>query len=461
MEHLPPPRCRIVGVLDDGAASLAPPALQALAEADLVIGARRTLALLEARISPEAERRELAGLAAVVEQIREAQARGQRCVLLATGDPLCHGIAGYLAMKLCLDAIEVLPNVSTIQLACARVGLVWQDLKIVSIHSKDAGEWLVGADPSHGLYALAQALRRHERLALLTSPANSPDRVARLLLAEGLGEDFQLAVAERLLLPDEKIHSGLSAAQAAGMTFAEPNVMLLWRHQARPRPVSFGLPDAAYEQRQPDKGLITKQEVRAVSLARLQLRADSIVWDIGAGSGSVGIEAARLCPEGHVWAIEKNEADVAIAGRNRASFGVANHTLVHGKAPEQLDGWADPDAVFIGGSGGELAELIALCLHRLRSGGWLVMNFVTLENLATATATLKALNGEVEEAPGRPKLPSSPSGGRTPSGGLGGLISWDVLQLQAARSKPILHMNRMAAENPVWIVCAQKAQVGA
>ena len=114
------------------------------------------------------------------------------------------------------------------------------------------------------------------------------------------------------------------------------------------------------------------------------------------------------------------------------AFGVSNHTLVHGKAPEGLDAWPDPDAVFIGGSGGELQELIALCLRRLRTGGWLVMNFVTLENLASATQALQA-QGAV----------------------------WDVLQLQAARSKPILHMHRMAAENPVWIVCAQRGDGGA
>lgn len=204
--------------------------------------------------------------------------------------------------------------------------------------------------------------------------------------------------------------------------------MLLWRSQARSNPVRFGLADAAYQQRQPEKGLITKQEVRAVSLARLQLRADSRVWDIGAGSGSVGLEAARLCPQGHVWAIEKNEADFAIASRNQRAFELSNHTLVHGKAPDSLDSWPDPDAVFIGGSGGELAELIALILRRLRPGGQLVMNFVTLENLALATQTLEALKAD-----------------------------WDVLQLQAARSKPILHMHRMAAENPVWIVCAQAA----
>jgi precorrin-6Y C5,15-methyltransferase (decarboxylating) len=215
------------------------------------------------------------------------------------------------------------------------------------------------------------------------------------------------------------------------MRFAALNVVLLWRVTPAPRPVRFGLPDAAFVQRQPEKGLITKQEVRAVSLARLQLRADSVVWDIGAGSGSVGLEAARLCPRGHVYAIEKNDADHAIAATNHAAFGVANYSLHLGKAPDGLDAWPDPDAVFIGGSGGELAGLVTGVMERLRPGGTLVMNFVTLENLATATAALAAL-----EVRG---------------------VTWDVLQLQAARSKPILHMHRMAAENPVWIVCAQRA----
>ena len=126
----------------------------------------------------------------------------------------------------------------------------------------------------------------------------------------------------------------------------------------------------------------------------------------------------------------KNIDDGVNVRDNRRALGVSNHTLVHGKAPDGLQHWPDPDAVFIGGSGGELAALIGLILQRLRPEGWLVMNFVTLENLATAIETLKSLG-----------------------------VAWDVLQLQASRSKPILHMNRMAAENPVWLVCAQKVAV--
>jgi precorrin-6Y C5,15-methyltransferase (decarboxylating) len=430
-----PNPCRILGVLDDGAASLNATALAHLRTADLVIGGTRTLALLDDDIRPGADRRDLTGqLSAVPEWVRVARADHLKVVVLATGDPLCHGIASYLAARLCVEALEVLPNVSTLQLACARIGLVWQDAKIVSVHAKDAGEWSVGAPPSHGLYALAQALRHHDRLLVLTSPDNTPDRIARLLLAEGQGADFHLAVAERLQTADERVWADLAPEDAAQQTFADPNVVLLWRTTPRANPVRFGLADSAYQQRQPDKGLITKQEVRAVSLARLQLRGDSVVWDIGAGSGSVGLEAARLCPLGHVWAIEKNDADVEIARRNQRAFHVSNHTLVQGKAPEHLDGWPDPDAVFIGGSGGELGELIALVLRRLRPGGTLVMNFVTLENLATATQALAA------------------------AGAASVGIDWDVLQLQAARSKPILHMHRMAAENPVWVVCARRKE---
>ena len=134
-------KCRILGVLDDGVNSLSQSALAHLGQAQLVIGGERTLALFVAHISPTARQRELTGaLAQVPEWIRAAQAGGQRVVVLATGDPLCHGIAAYLASRLCIEAIEVIPNVSTLQLACARLGLPWQEMKFSSVHSKDAGE---------------------------------------------------------------------------------------------------------------------------------------------------------------------------------------------------------------------------------------------------------------------------------------------------------------------------------
>ena len=422
--------CSIIGVLDDGPAGLNARALAHIEQADVVIGGARTLALFAAHIPAHAERRDLTGqLMQVPEWIRAAQAQDQRVVVLATGDPLCHGIAAFLQSRLCIEACEVLPNVSTVQLACARLGLPWQEMRILSVHNRDAGEWREGAGPDHGLYPILRAVQRHERLAVFTSPDNSPDRIARMLVAEGLDDDLRMAVAERLLQAGERVVADCAIADAARMQFAEPNVVLLWRTAPLPRTVTFGLADDRYHQRQPDKGLITKREVRAVSLARMQLRADSIVWDIGAGSGSVGLEAARLCPDGYVYAIEKNADDAAIAAANRRDLGVHNYALIHARAPQGMEGWPAPNAVFIGGSGGELAELIRLALASLKPHGWLVMNFVTFENVAAAMAALKESDAQ-----------------------------WDITQLQAARGRPILDMHRLAAENPVWVVCATRGE---
>lgn len=424
--------CHIIGVLDNGIDGLVPEALAHIRRADLVIGGTRTLELFGSELKEAAGTQDLTGrIAAIPEWIAQAQVQGQRVVVLATGDPLCHGIAAYLAAQLRPGTFRVLPNVSTVQLACARLGMAWQGLKILSVHGSDTGEWLEGAGPEHSLYPVLGAVERHEQLAILTNAGNSPDRIARMLAAEGLDAGIELAVAERLGREDEQVLTDLRVTDAAGRKFADPNVLLLWREEPPRPPVLFGLADDEYLQRRPEKGLITKREVRALSLARLGLRADSIVWDIGAGCGSIGLEAARLCPDGHVYAIEKDAPDARICTENRRRLGVTNYSLTEGRAPAGLDGWPAPDSVFIGGAGGELAVLIGLCLRRLRPGGILVMNFVTLENLGLAVAELKAQDAQ-----------------------------WDITQLQASRSRPVLNLHRLAAENPVWILCASKENRG-
>lgn len=418
--------CILIGILDDGWAGLSDTARARLSAADVVIGAGRTLELVRPHL-PGAELKDMDGaLAKVPEWTQAALAEKRTVAILATGDPLCHGIASWLGGK--LDApLEILPNVSTLQLACARFRQPWNDVRIASCHSKDAGEWLIDATPAHGLYPAMRAIAQHPHVFLFTGPENNPARLARALLTAGYASDeITLSVACRLQLPDEQLFPALTLDEAATIDFPEPNVVLVER-KPKPDAPAFGLDDLEYIQRTPEKGLITKQEARALSLAKLRIRPDAIVWDIGAGSGSVGLEAARLAPHGHVWAIEKNEGDAANARANALGFRATNYSLFDGKAPQHLDTWPDPDAVFIGGSGGELAELIRLILARLKPGGRLVMNFVTLENLATATAALNESNAE-----------------------------WDVVQLQASRSQPILDMHRMAAQNPVWIVTAVK-----
>ncbi|MEF8714548.1 MAG: precorrin-6y C5,15-methyltransferase (decarboxylating) subunit CbiE [Accumulibacter sp.] len=427
-----PEPCTLIGILDDGWAGLSDSARQRLAVAELVIGTGRTLALVRPWLSATAIIRDMDGaLGALPDWILSARAAGQRVAVLATGDPLCHGIASWLTDRLGRDGVDILPNVSTLQLAFARFKTPWQDIRIASCHRADAGEWFVGATPAHGLYPLMRVIARYPRVALFTSPENDPARLARALITAGYGDELKISIACRLQMPDERLFADLAANQVAAMSFPEPNIVLVER-SADPGGPAFGLEDLEYRQRSPEKGLITKQEARALSLAKLRIQPAAVVWDIGAGAGSVGLEAARLAPFGHVWAIEKNAADAANARANAAHRRIGNYTLVEGRAPVGLDTWPDPDAVFIGGSGGELATLIEQVLTRLKAGGRLVMNFVTLENLATATAALNERHAV-----------------------------WDLVQLQASRSQPILDMHRLAAQNPIWVVTARRSEDGA
>lgn len=417
----------IIGILDDGWAGLNNAARCVLSGADLVIGAGRTLELVDAQLRPACERRDLdGGLSQSPIWIKSALAENRTVAVLATGDPLCHGIAQYLIGQLGADAVTVLPAPSTVQLAFARFKKPWQETIIASCHGPDTGEWVVGATPTHGLYPVIRAIAQHQRVAVFTSPRNDPARLARALRLAGYGDEIKCSIACRLLLPDEAMFVGLTLEAVAARTFPTPNVVLVERTPGPTLP-RFGLEDDEYQQRTPDKGLMTKQEVRALSLAKLRLQPDAIVWDIGAGSGAVGLECARLAPQGHVWAIEKNPDDAANAQANAVRLQVSNYTLCVGKAPDRLESWPDPDAVFVGGSGGELVELIERILARLKPKGRLVLNFVTLENLAAAIAALRTAG-----------------------------VTWEVAQLQASRSQPILDLHRLAAQNPVWIVTVRK-----
>ena len=422
------PYCTVLGILDDGWAGLPDSSRHGLQSAGLIVGAGRTLALVQAHLPAGASLKDMDGkLGQVPGWIQAAAADGLHTVVLATGDPLCHGMASYLVGKLGAEAVTVRPAPAPVNGAWPGGAGRGQDKLITPRPPPAAGVGPAGTTPENGLYKLIRAIAEYPKVAAFTGPDNNPARLARALLAAGYGEEVRLSVAAKLALPDEQLFPDLSLEQAAAMSFPDPNVVLVERQVADPRAI-FGFDDLDFVQRQPEKGLITKLEARALSLAKLGLKPDSVVWDIGAGSGSVGLEASRLCRHGHVYAIEKNEGDAANARENALRFQATNYTLRHGKAPEGLETWPDPDAVFVGGSGGELAALIDLILGRLKPNGCLVMNFVTLENLATATTALAASGA-----------------------------NWDVTQLQASRSQPILDMHRMAAQNPIWIVTAKKS----
>ncbi len=396
----------VVGMGDAGKETLGQEALEIIKGAEVLIGGERHLACF-----PESSAEKCViqnNLKAVTEKIT---AENRPVVVLASGDPLFYGIASYLLNKIGAARLQVIPNTSAMQLAFARVKTAWHDALLVSCHAKPLSPHI-------------QKIRRAQKVGIFTDQNNTPAHIATQLLEAGLS-DFRAFVCENLGGKDEQVIEA-DLSELPGQTFAPLNVLILIK-QERPvvfstRRWSFGIPDSVFHQRQPLKGLITKSEVRVISLSKMQIQPGDVVWDIGAGSGSVSIEAALLGAK--VWAIEKNSGDIDIIQKNIKQFGAKNITPIHGLAPEALLNLPDPDAVFIGGSAGKMHEIIQLCQRRLKTKGRLLINVVTLENLAT-------INTETETV-------------------------FETTLVQISRSRPILNLNRLEALNPVFILSWEK-----
>jgi precorrin-6Y C5,15-methyltransferase (decarboxylating) len=379
------PRIHIIGVGGDGLAGLTARARELVTSADLLLGAEHALDLLpegrgeRVRIGPDLQE---------VVRLLEAQLGRRRIVIVAVGDPLFYGVARYLCDRLGKEHFEVLPHVSSMQLAFARVKESWEEAFLTNL----AG---------HPLEEVLDRIRTAETVGLFPGPDEGPAETARQLLARGL-DYFRAYVCENLGAPDERVTQG-ELTDLQDMDFAPLNVMILKRKPGRPdQPRTpgqlrrFGNPDDVFAQSRPKSGLITQAEVRAVALAQLNIQPGSVVWDIGAGSGSVAIEAAQLSAPGMVYAVEQDAADYHLILANAQTFGVRNLKAVHGTAPAVFAGLPAPDAVFVGGTGHEIARLLEAAYAALRPAGSLVVNVATLEMLGSTYATLKALAPPVQ-----------------------------------------------------------------
>jgi precorrin-6Y C5,15-methyltransferase (decarboxylating) len=376
----------ILGIGDDGLAGLTDAARRMLADSDLVLGAGTTLGLLAElparRIVLEPE------MSAALLQVEGALETARKPVLVSGGDPLFYGVARYLCDRLGKDRFEVVPNVSSMQLAFARVKESWEDAYLTSLAGRP-------------LEAVIDRIRSAEKVGLFSSDELPPPRLARELLERGI-DDFRAYVCENLGSPDERVTQA-ELPDLTGMEFNPLNVMILVRKPNRPDRASrasghrlFGNPEDTFAQTRPRRGLITQAEVRAIALAQLDIRPTSTVWDIGAGSGSVSIEAAQLAHLGVVYAIEPEPADVTLIQANAESFGVPNVRPIVGRAPEALANLPNPDAVFVGGTGRQVDEVLAAAYSRLAHGGHLAVNVATIEGLASAYQTLRTLAGRVQ-----------------------------------------------------------------
>jgi len=352
---------RVVGLVGQ---SFGPGAREALESATVLVGSTRQLAVVAQCHSGTAKVIELRGeLPAILATIAASAAAGERVCVLASGDPGFFGIVGALSEHVGRQRLHVHPAPSSVSLAFAKIGLPWDDATIVSAHGRplhDALEHMKGP-----------------KLAVLTSPESPPEVIGAALLKSGhLARE--VFVASQLGEEGEALVHTDVAGLAKGR-FDPLSVVIFLGHDlpVHQAPLSWGLPESTFRRR---NGMITKAEVRAVALGKLALPVSGVLWDVGAGSGSISIECARLRPSLRVIAVERNIEDAERIRFNAARHGV-DLDVVSGTAPVALIDLPDPDRAFVGGGGLDVLDAV---LARLRPGGAVVASYAVMERAAEA-----------------------------------------------------------------------------
>ncbi|MEV6023359.1 precorrin-6y C5,15-methyltransferase (decarboxylating) subunit CbiE [Streptomyces sp. NPDC052036] len=394
-----------------GTGTVAPLPAEAVAGADVVVGARRHLAA--ARLPEQAEQIVLGPLAPALDAIERYLDKGRRVAVLASGDPAFFGIVRALAERFGPERLDVRPGVSSVAAAFARLGLPWDDAVVVSAHGR-------------ALRTAVQVCRARPKVAVLTGPGAGPAELGAAL-AGGPGERL-LVVASALGDPEHERVERVTPAEAAGRDWGAAVSVVLCLDPAAalgpvrtvagppPGPSVWALEESAFAHRD---SMITKFEVRALALARLGPRLGDLVWDIGSGSGSVAVECARLGAA--VSAVEKTADGVARIRANATAHGV-DVQVVHGAAPDALAGLDEPDAVFIGGGGRELPAIVTACARRARRA--VVIAMAALDRVPAAREALIAAG-----------------------------FDCDGVLLQSSRLAPLPgDVTRLAATNPVFLL---------
>lgn len=369
------PWLSIVGIGEDGLAGIGDEAKAAIGAADLVFGGERHLDLARPAIRGE-EHRWLSPFERSVEAVLAA--RGRPVVVLASGDPFFYGVGVTLSRRIARAEMRVLPAPSAFSLAASRMGWALQDTACVSLHGRPVD-------------LIRPHLHPGSRILALTSDSDGPAALAALLCESGFNRST-LTVLEALGGTRERV----SHHRADAFSLADADMLnvcaveVVASGDARILAYTPGLDDALFEH----DGQITKREVRALTLSALAPRRGELLWDIGAGSGSIGIEWMLADPSLRAVAIEGNAERAARIRRNASNFGVPGLAVVEGAAPQALAGLAMPDAIFIGGGGSE-AGVMAAALAGLKPGGRLVANAVTTEMEAVLLAHHARLGGSL------------------------------------------------------------------
>ncbi len=403
----------VVGIGLDGKAGLTAKVRATVEEATVLVGSERQLSYCS---DQEVIKVKLGNLQSAIAQIKTYLEQGEQIVILTSGDPLFFGLGRFLLEHFSPDQLTFYPHLSSLQLAFNRIKIPWQDATFISSHGRS-------------IEALVKAIQGgNEKIGILTDAENSPSAIAQLITALDVPFSYQFWICENLEGEDENCQC-LDLETAKSSQFSPLNVVILVREKS-PLPCleelpNLGLSDATFLSFPDRPGLMTKREIRPLILAELALKPQQIIWDIGAGTGAVAIEIARLFPTAHIDAIEKTAMGVSLIKQNCERLAVTNVTAMEGKAPDQLPLSVTPDRIFIGGSGGNMREILTVCAERLAVNGRIVVALATLENLEIARQWLR-------EHQWRDR----------------------VLQVQIARSLNVAHLTRLSPLNPVTLLTA-------
>ncbi|QEM69644.1 precorrin-6y C5,15-methyltransferase (decarboxylating) subunit CbiE [Geobacter sp. FeAm09] len=382
-------------------------ALEIVAKSEVMIGHERHLDCF-----PDfaGEKMPFGDLSDILDFLKKTE---KRVAILASGDPTFFGVSRFLLRNLAKERIEIFPNVTSMQYAFARIKEPWDDSIFVSVHGR-------------GLQPAVDKIVAAEKACVLTDRVNTPAAIAAELIERG-AEGYEAWLCEDLGLPGEKFtKTSVRGLLELPLQPSGLNILILIRTYA-PNLIHYPLIGIDDEEFQTSKKLITKQEVRAVTLAKLQLQDDLVLWDVGAGSGSVSIEASNLMPNGRIFAVEQNAQCLAFIRENLKKFTTRNVKLVEGEAPEVLDELPDPDRVFIGGSGGHLEEIIVTVDSRLKPEGLVVLNAVTLDTLTKSVEFLEDHGFTTEAA-----------------------------CVNIAKTRNLTEYKMFEAQNPVYVITARK-----
>ena len=370
------PWLAILGLGEDGLDGLSPAARRLLDQAELVVGGKRHLDLVG-----DVAGEKLAWPSPLTDAFPAILARrGRPVAVLASGDPFSYGVGSLLARQVPPTDYVTIPAPSAFSMAAARVGWAVQDCALVTLHGR-------------AFEKIVPHLQPGRRILVLSWDGTTPGRLATHLTENGMGRS-KLIVLEAMGGVRERISA--TTANTFDRADLDPlntvAIEVVADVGARVLPLAAGIPDHFFD----NDGQITKREVRAVTLSKLAPRHGELLWDVGAGTGSISIEWMLADPKNRAIAIEPRADRLARIARNAATFGVPDLAIVEGFAPDALDGLATPNAIFLGGGGSD-ADLVKLCMERLAPGGRLVINAVTLETQAEVIGHARAFGGDLTQ----------------------------------------------------------------